>query len=204
MESSLSLDGRYFIRHMEPADIQQALEVEQEALPTIAPQISLRHEYRKQGVRYLVAVRNESPGQSFILRTIPLNKILRWLWGLPTPKLEDYVVGFIGITRVIDEIHVLTFGVRTDFRKQGIGELLMIAAIDQSIEQGAELITLEVRQSNTAAINLYNKYGFMKKGVRRRYYTDNREDALIMTADRIQYREYQTNFKRRKRGYSLC
>jgi len=95
------------------------------------------------------------------------------------------IVGFAGIWLLVDEAHITTFATRTAWRRQGIGERLLVALLDLSLARGAKEATLEVRPSNTPAKRLYEKYGFKVVGVRPRYYSDNNEDALIMTTDTL-------------------
>jgi [ribosomal protein S18]-alanine N-acetyltransferase len=97
----------------------------------------------------------------------------------------DEIVGFAGIWLLVDEAHVTTFATRRTWRRQGIGERLLLALLDLAIARGAHEATLEVRPSNTPARRLYEKYGFKLVGVRPRYYSDNNEDALIMTTDSL-------------------
>ena len=94
-----------------------------------------------------------------------------------------------------DEAHVVSVGVKGEYRSRGIGELLLIGAIEQAISQLAIVVTLEVRVSNNAAKNLYRKHGFVERGFRKSYYTDNREDATIMTTGPIQHANYQQAFR---------
>jgi ribosomal-protein-alanine N-acetyltransferase len=101
-------------------------------------------------------------------------------------KLEDVVVGFAGIWLMVDEAHVTTFAVDPVWRRRGVGEHLLLALLDVAVARRAREATLEVRLSNTAARRLYEKYGFRPVGVRPRYYTDNGEDALIMTTDPLE------------------
>ena len=95
----------------------------------------------------------------------------------------DVIVGFAGIWLLVDEAHVTTFATRRSWRRQGIGERLLLALLDLARNRGAHAATLEVRPSNIAARRLYEKYGFMVVGIRPRYYSDDNEDALIMTTD---------------------
>ncbi|HZU75268.1 MAG TPA: GNAT family N-acetyltransferase, partial [Dehalococcoidia bacterium] len=90
----------------------------------------------------------------------------------------------------------VTVAVRTASRRQGIGELLLLTAIALAQQRGERVLTLECRVSNTGAQALYAKYGFRSVGVRKRYYTDNNEDALIMTTPEIQTPAYQAQFER--------
>ena len=83
---------------------------------------------------------------------------------------------------------------RRSYRGRGVGELLLIGAIEEAYRRGASVVTLEVRPSNSIARNLYAKYGFEAKGVRKGYYADDREDALIMTAGPIGEQSYAEMF----------
>jgi ribosomal-protein-alanine N-acetyltransferase len=97
----------------------------------------------------------------------------------------DEIVGFAGMWLLVDEAHVTTFATRLAWRRQGIGERLLLALLDLAAARGAHEATLEVRPSNTSARQLYEKYGFKVVGVRPRYYSDNNEDALIMTTESL-------------------
>ena len=84
---------------------------------------------------------------------------------------------------MVDEAHVTTFAVHPRYRRRRIGERLLLALLDLSVDRHAREATLEVRLSNLAARRLYEKYGFRPVGIRPRYYSDNQEDALIMTTE---------------------
>jgi ribosomal-protein-alanine N-acetyltransferase len=98
-------------------------------------------------------------------------------------RAGDIVVGFAGLWVMVDEAHVTTFAVDPGWRRRGIGERLLLALLDISLARRAREATLEVRLSNMPARRLYEKYGFRPVGIRPRYYSDNGEDALIMTTD---------------------
>src|SRR4029450_565807 len=105
-----------------------------------------------------------------------------------TPELEEElrsIVGYAGIWVMTDEAHVTTIASHPELRGRGVGELLLLALIRSSMEIGARWMTLEVRASNMVAQNLYRKYTFKEMGVRRRYYSDNGEDALVMWTDAL-------------------
>jgi ribosomal-protein-alanine N-acetyltransferase len=93
------------------------------------------------------------------------------------------VVGYAGFWYIVDEAHISTIAVHPDWRGQGAGEQLLVAVLERALDLNAVQATLEVRVSNTRAQNLYRKYGFEEVGRRRRYYRDNGEDALLMTAE---------------------
>jgi [ribosomal protein S18]-alanine N-acetyltransferase len=84
---------------------------------------------------------------------------------------------------IIDEAHIATIATHPDFRQQGIGEQLLIAALLSVREEGASRAFLEVRAGNAGALALYKKYGFFVAGVRPRYYKDNNEDAILMNLE---------------------
>ncbi|BAQ14954.1 putative ribosomal-protein-alanine acetyltransferase [Clostridium botulinum] len=90
------------------------------------------------------------------------------------------VLGFAGMWLIIDECHITNIAVHPNYRGLGIGNILMNEIIDICKEHNLTGITLEVRESNTAAKNLYYKYGFKDSGIRKGYYADNNENALLM------------------------
>jgi [ribosomal protein S18]-alanine N-acetyltransferase len=95
------------------------------------------------------------------------------------------VIGYAGLWLMVDEAHITTIAVHPDHRGQGVGELLFLGLIDIAREMKAQRLTLEVRVSNTSAQALYRKYGMEIAGMRRRYYSDNGEDAYIMWSEPI-------------------
>jgi ribosomal-protein-alanine N-acetyltransferase len=97
----------------------------------------------------------------------------------------DHIVGFAGMWLLVDEAHVTTFATARAWRRQGVGERLLLALLDLARTRGAHEATLEVRPSNMPARRLYEKYGFKVVGLRPRYYSDNNEDALIMTTESL-------------------
>ena len=98
-------------------------------------------------------------------------------------RVGDDVAAYGGMWLMVDEAHITTFAVHPAWRRQRIGERLLLAFLDVAVDRGAHEATLEVRLSNLAARKLYEKYGFRPVGLRPRYYSDDSEDALIMTTD---------------------
>lgn len=90
------------------------------------------------------------------------------------------IVGFAGMWHLFEEAHITTIGVEPGHRGRGLGELLMGALVDRAVARRVSWLTLEVRVSNESAQSLYRKYGFTVQGTRKRYYSDNNEDAHIM------------------------
>jgi ribosomal-protein-alanine N-acetyltransferase len=101
-------------------------------------------------------------------------------------QLGERVVAYGGVWLMVDEAHITTFAVHPAFRRRRIGERLLLAMLDLSLARHAREATLEVRLSNLAARRLYEKYGFRPVGIRPRYYSDNQEDALIMTTEALE------------------
>lgn len=93
------------------------------------------------------------------------------------------VVGYGGMWLILDEAHITNVAVHPDYRMNNIGRALMLEMIKQAILMGISGMTLEVRPSNAAARRLYDTLGFKERGLRKRYYTDTNEDAIIMWKD---------------------
>ena len=119
----------------------------------------------------------------------------------------DYVIGFISLRQVIEEVHVMMLAIRPDERRNGLGELLLIGALKEAIKRKARTVTLEVQSSNLSAQALYKKYGFIEVGVRKNYYSKN-ENALILTTPNLKldnfkdmlfksFEAYKIRFKRK-------
>ena len=108
------------------------------------------------------------------------------------------LVGYAGTWHIIDEGHITTIAVKKSYHRQHIGEAIIIKILEDCYSAGIKYLTLEVRVSNTPAINLYTKYGFSSLGTRKGYYQDNNEDALIMWTENIFYDKFKTLFNENK------
>jgi [ribosomal protein S18]-alanine N-acetyltransferase len=97
-------------------------------------------------------------------------------------ELDARVVGMLVGWFIVDEIHIATIATHPDFRKQGIGEKLLAFALQSAKDEGAISSFLEVRESNTVALELYRKFGYIEDGRREGYYKDNDEAAILMSA----------------------
>lgn len=107
------------------------------------------------------------------------NDVARYL----VAKIEGKVVGYVGIWFIVDEGHITNVAVHSDYRGRKIGDELVKALVELCRENNIVSMTLEVRVSNIVAQNLYKKYGFKLAGIRKEYYSDNKEDAMIMWND---------------------
>lgn len=100
-------------------------------------------------------------------------------------------LGYMGIWKIANEAHVTNLSVHPDYRNQKLAHRLLLASIDECYKNKIKFITLEVRVSNEKAIHLYEKFGFKSLGVRKKYYQDNNEDALIMWSENIFDKKYK-------------
>jgi len=168
---------------MSAADIPQVADIERESFPSMWPQTAYRRELQNKLARYLVIVEQRPDAEDLPGANARVWGALRKIvgTGAPAPPSSDYLLGFIGVWLMAGEAHIVTFAVREAYRRIGIGERLLIACIEMAIDAEQEAVTLEVRRSNTNAQVLYEKYDFSRLGLRKRYYTDNNEDAVIMT-----------------------
>ena len=147
------------IEEMRLDDIDAVQEVERASFPVPWPANAFRHELtQNKNAHYIVA------------------------------REGDHIVGYAGLWLSLDEAHITTFAVLPEHRRRKIGERMLLSLFERAEKLGAEWLTLEVRASNMPAQRLYEKYGFKPAGIRRRYYSDNNEDAIIMWTDRLRDR----------------
>lgn len=95
-------------------------------------------------------------------------------------KVDNKIIGFGGMWLIVDEGHITNIAVNTNFRGLGIGSAILSSLVSICKECNGVAMTLEVRSSNAAAQALYSKFEFKNEGVRKKYYSDNGEDAIIM------------------------
>jgi len=201
-----------YVRLMHKGDIPQVAEIDHEAFPTLWPPANYRRELENRLARYIVACddaveepeRKATPPKGFSGLVSRLRHLFNhdYFFGNELPSTgREHVFGFAGLWIMAGEAHITNIAVRERHRHQGIGELLLISLIDLATKLDASLITLEVRASNTAAQSLYSKYGFTKVGVRRGYYTDNREDGVLMSLEALTSAPVQANLQRLKQAH---
>jgi len=155
------------IEEMRIDDIDPVQEVERASFPVPWPANAFRHELtQNKNAHYIVA------------------------------KEGEHIVGYAGLWLSLDEAHITTFAVLPQYRRRKIGERMLLSLFERAEKLGAEWLTLEVRASNLPAQRLYEKYGFRPAGVRRRYYSDNNEDAIIMWTERLRDRAVRDRIAR--------
>ncbi len=211
---------RYQVRPMDLGDISQVMEIEEESFLNMWPAMAFKRDIQHNRLaRYLVVVEQREGAEEAAAppaegepreEPVPPVGVGRWLgelnrlFGSEEEEVEasgEPIVGFVGVWLTLDEAHIVTIAVRESHRGRGIGELLLIAAIALATLNDQDVVTLEVRASNQAAQALYEKYGFKKVGVRHSYYSDNHEDAVIMTTDSIHAAPYRELCQRLRREH---
>ncbi len=204
-----SQGARFAVRALREQDISQCEEIEREAFPTMFPRTSFRSEFRRPISSYLVACEaiDAEAGPGFthpvpqgggLIGTVSdlSRRVLSGLMEQYREPPTQFLAGLLGLWYMADDAHIVTVAVRERYRGMGVGELLLIEALRQASAKCRGAATLEVRVSNEIAQNLYVKYGFETRGVRKGYYSDNREDALIMTTERLRSESFQERLRK--------
>jgi ribosomal-protein-alanine N-acetyltransferase len=198
----------YFVEPMREDDIPMVQEIERLSFTTPWSTNTYRSELRNPSARYIVARVSEREPPPRVARSAEphglIERIQQWLRSLNSqpedpdldPRRHIPIIGYGGVMLAVDEGHITTIASSPAQRGQGVGELLLLHLIDEALDLGAERLTLEVRVSNNVAQQLYLKYGFEPVGYRKRYYTDNGEDAMLMTTPPIREVEYQQQLQR--------
>jgi ribosomal-protein-alanine N-acetyltransferase len=146
--------------------------------------MNYHRELENQLATYLVMVERPSAGEDAstideISGTGVAGKVKRWM--ASHEREEGRIIAFGGFWIMAGEAHIIGLAVRKDCRRQGLGRLMLRELIEEAAKRQSHCMTLEVRAGNYGAQKLYSACGFVETGIRRAYYTDNREDALIMT-----------------------
>lgn len=149
------MPNEYILRRMTATDVDGVAAVEAATFPTPWSRDAFESEMRNVAARYLVA------------------------------EKDGKIIGYAGAWIILDESHITNIAVLKEERGQGIGRALTAGLLQYLSNLGAAYATLEVRKSNEVAQNLYKSLGFIKLGVRKRYYEDNGEDAFIMVCDHM-------------------
>ena len=205
----------YYVRLMHEEDIGQVTEIDRKAFASTWPPVNYHHELQNPLAHYIVATDEEKSIEEPETKIIP-QRCLPWLAsrvrqlfghghfsGSKMPSSgSQYIVGFAGFWVMADEAHIISLAVREALYHQGIGELLLIATIDLATQLKVSIITLEVRASNIGAISLYRKYGFIQAGLRRGYYIENKEDAILMSTESITSASFQAYLQQLKESHS--
>lgn len=198
-----------YIRPMRKEDITQVAKLDREAFPTEWPPTNFGRELDNRMAYYIVAsngsiVSNptENPVIGERITSIRERFISLFKHRTHEPVEEESILGYSGMWIMADEAHIMSIASGQKYRRQGVGEALLIAIIELAQYHKARIVTLEVRVSNITAQNLYLKYGFQKTGLRKGYYLDNKEDAIIMSTDFIGSTSFKDDLRRLKEDHA--
>lgn len=164
----------YVVNDMSTADVTQVAALEKLIFPLPWSALAFEYELRHNPMAHFAVLRRRAP--------------------VDETASSPPILGYAGFWLIVNEAHICTLGVHPDWRGRGLGELLLTNLIDRASERGAAVATLEVRASNHVAQSMYRKYGFEITGRRKGYYSDNAEDAIIMTTGAIASQSYQRRF----------
>ena len=157
---------RMIIEPMVPADITEVMRIENLSFPSTWPQNAFYNELQD-------------------------NKLAHYFVG----RIDGKIVAYGGIWVILEDSHITTIAVHPDYRGKKLGERLLLRLMQETLERGASWVTLEVRETNVVAQNLYRKYGFTTVSTRRAYYSDNNENALVMWAGNLKSRLYANRLR---------
>jgi ribosomal-protein-alanine N-acetyltransferase len=190
----------YTIRTMEPGDVPTVAFIEQLSFPTPWPASSFMYELTRSKQSFYYVLLRPIGDES----TSSEQRWRRWLRGVVGSSEDDRIIGYMGFRIRGTEAHISTIAVHPDWREKGLGELLLLVAMEQAVERGGSVVSLEVRESNRVAQSLYRKYGFRFQGVHRGYYRDG-EDAWLMEVE-VGGRAYWARLARLRRALEtrLC
>lgn len=202
------------LRRLRSEDISQVIEIEKEAFSPLWVTTPFKRELTNRYASYLVACGGPEPEEPSLEGTdgeeegdLPtwrrLGSKIQGLLGkqVKSDAEPQDIAGYVSVWYQGDEAHITEIAVRENLRGNGIGELLLIGSLRAAVEYGSKVMTLEVRVSNFVAQRLYEKYAFESVGIRKGYYSDNREDAAIMTTCPIDTEEYQRKFEGLQESY---
>jgi ribosomal-protein-alanine N-acetyltransferase len=137
-------------RPMLEVDLTRVVEIEKASMPSPWSKELFEEELRRERAQYFVV------------------------------EKDGVVAGYMGYWEAPEEAHIINLAIGPEFRKQGLGQEMIERCLDFAIKRGARLATLEARESNEAARNLYEKCNFRTVAIRKKYYSDNQEDAVVM------------------------
>jgi len=197
---------------MHRQDISQVTEIDHDAFPTEWPPTNFPRELENKLAYYIVVydTKDTSPqsdpkpaGRE--IQPGFLDRVRKIFSRTQIPKEESLeevsILGYAGMWIMADEAHVTSIASHKEHRHQGIGETLLISLVELAIVKHARIVTLEARVSNQVAQNLYYKFNFDKLGVRKAYYLDNKEDAVIMSTEYIGSPSFREKLSKVKQAY---
>jgi len=204
--------GAVSVRLMRQEDVAQVTEIDREAFLTEWPTPDYHRELKNPLAHYIVASvgtgRDADPeikpekGFSSVVLKMGRSFGRRFRDGGPSSSPTERILGFAGFWMMADEAHIISIAVRQQHQGKGIGELLLLSLIEMATGLNASIVNLEVRASNIAAQGLYSKCGFAGVGIRRGYYSDNKEDGILMSLGDVASSYVQQRLQRLKETHS--
>lgn len=204
----------YHVREMRSEDVSQVKEIDLEAFPNWRPLTNYERELQNQMAHYLIVYSDTEKASKLVSNENQENdggngitgfseKLRRLLLPVKEEKSQttEKIVGFAGFWIMAGEAHVISIAVLKDYQRRGIGRILLISAMQLATNLNATFITLEARISNTGAHELYRQCGFSQQGIRKGYYTDNREDAVVMSTEETATHSFRTLLKKLEVNY---
>lgn len=181
----------YALRPMEPGDVPVVAAIDRLSFPAPWPAAAFRRELRRRDATYYVLLhpRGKQPptrDEGWADRFRQLFDVVR----------RSRIIGYVGFRQEEDRGHITTIAVRPDWRGKGFGDLLLWVAMEQMVDHGLDVVTLEMRPSNAVAHQLYRKYNFEVKRRRARYYQDG-ADAWVMAVF-VAHERYRQLLARRR------
>jgi ribosomal-protein-alanine N-acetyltransferase len=154
--------GQIDLRPMTLEDLEQVVAIDRASFPSPWPKDAFLYEIKRQqnAICWVAEINKVSGGKGILVASIVI-----WL--------------------IVDEAHIGTLAVKPGYRRQKIAQELLACSLIEAYQRGAQRAMLEVRESNQGAQNLYRKFGFEPVGLRRDYYKDTHEDAILMTLEKL-------------------
>lgn len=175
---------------MEPGDVPTVAAIERLSFPTPWPASSYLYELSHNTRSFYYVLLKPTTGE-----VVPSGRGWRhWVRGVAGLPKQSRVIGYVGFRLQLNEAHITTIAVHPDWRGRGLGELLLLTAMEKALELEVSMVSLEVRAPNRVAQRLYRKYGFRFKGVHSGYYRDG-EDAWLMEIE-VKQDAYRTRLTR--------
>lgn len=145
---------------------------------------------RRRHLRSVLRIEAETHPRPWSLSLFMSEMALRSSRAYYVARVDGLVVGYVGLMMNGDEGHITTIAVDPNWHRRKIGTRLLLVAAREAIRRGGDALTLEVRMGNHAAQDMYRAFGFRPAGVRKNYYAETNEDALIMWAEDVNHPEY--------------
>ena len=171
---------------MREDDLDEVLSIERSTFQDPWSRASFLHELRDSSLAHLIAARTTTPSDQLEPRGVRRLRSGQAAFHRSTASLaSSLLVGYACLWVVAEVAHITNIATHTSYRRRGIGSRLLRHALRVARKHHCEAATLEVRPSNTPALQLYERFGFQNVGRRKRYYREYGEDALIMELDSL-------------------